>query len=137
MYQKISIIGNLGRDPEMRTLDNGKTVTTFNMATNRKYTSSAGDLIKRTTWFRVSVWNKAGEACAKYLHKGSLVFVEGRLDSDEETGGPRLYEKDDGTMGASFEMTGLSVLFLDKKSNNAGTNKTVSNIAPEEVELDF
>ena len=97
MYQKVTIIGNLGRDPEMRYTPSGQAVTSFNVATNRTYTGSDGQKVKETTWFRVSAWGKQAEICNNYLHKGSKVFIEGRLVSDPATGGPRIFNRQDGT----------------------------------------
>jgi len=112
VYQKIIIAGNLGKDPEMRYAPNGDAVTSMSVATNRKYTDKAGQAVKETTWFRVSVWGKQAEACNQYLKKGSAVLVEGRINADKTTGGPRLWTKQDGTTGASFEITAESVRFL-------------------------
>ncbi len=112
MYQQIIIVGNLGRDPEMRYTPSGTPVTSLNVATNRKYTGSDGQVVKETTWFRVSVFGKAAENCAQYLKKGSAVLVDGRLTPDKNTGGPRTYQRQDGTMGATYEVAANTVRFL-------------------------
>lgn len=112
MYQHLTLVGNLGRDPEMRYLPDGRPVTTMNVATNRVYNDQNGQQVKETTWFRVSVFGKSAEACAQYLHKGSQVFVEGRLTPDKTSGGPRIWTKQDGTPGASFEVVAQTVKFL-------------------------
>ena len=78
-FQTILIAGHLGRDPEMRYTPAGQAVTNFNLAANRQYTDSGGQVVKETTWFRVSAWGKTAENCNQYLRKGSLVLVEGRL----------------------------------------------------------
>ena len=83
MYHHILIVGNLGRDPEMRYTPSGAPVTNFNMATSRKYTGSDGQQVKETAWFRVSVFGKQAEACAQYLKKGSACLVEGRMNPDQ------------------------------------------------------
>ena len=114
MYQNITIIGNLGRDPEMRFSPSGDPVTTFSVAVSRKLKDA-----EETTWFRVSVWDKQAEACNQYLRKGSKVFVTGRLVPDKATGGPRVYQRDDGTWGASFEIMASEVKFLDSKPEQA------------------
>ena len=113
MYQKLIIIGNLGRDPEMRYTPDGKPNTTFSVATSRK----AGDK-DETTWFRVSVWGKQAESCSQYLKKGSKVLVEGALKADD-SGNPRIWHKDDGTAAASFELTAHNVRFLSGKDDDA------------------
>jgi single-strand DNA-binding protein len=115
MYQQIVIVGNLGRDPEMRYTPSGTPVTNFNIATSRKYTGSDGQQVKETTWFRVSVFGKQAEACAQYLKKGSAVLVEGRLNPDPQTGGPKIFQRQDGTSGSSFEVTANTVRFLSSR----------------------
>jgi single-strand DNA-binding protein len=112
MYQKLMIIGNLGRDPEMRYLPDGRPVTQLNVATNNVYKDASGNQVKETTWFRVSVFGKQAETCAQYLQKGKMVLVEGRLRPDKTTGGPRIWDKQDGTKGASFEVNAMTVRFL-------------------------
>jgi single-strand DNA-binding protein len=114
-YQKLVIVGNLGRDPEMRYLQSGQAVTNFNVATNRQYTASSGERIKETTWFRVSAWGRQAETCNQYLKQGSRVLVEGRLNPDRETGSPRVYERKDGTIGSSYEMTAERVVFISTR----------------------
>jgi single-strand DNA-binding protein len=117
-YQKITIVGNLGRDPEMSYLPNsGQPVTNFNVATNRQYTASNGERVKETTWFRVTAWGRQAETCNEYLHTGSQVLIEGRLTPDRETGGPRIWNRQDGTPGASFEVTADRVIFLSGRTS--------------------
>ncbi len=115
MYQKIIIIGNLGRDPEMRFSPDGNPVTSFSVATSRKYKD-----VDETTWFRVSVWGKQAESCNQYLRKGSKVLVEGRLYPDSQTGGPRVYQRNDGSWGSSYEITAESVRFMSPRSEGVG-----------------
>ena len=112
MYQQIIVVGNLGRDPEMRFTPKGTPVTNLSVATNRKYTGADGQAVKETVWFRVSVFGKAAEACAQYLKKGGAVLVEGRLQPDKETGGPRVYQRPDGTHSAQYEVFANTVRFL-------------------------
>lgn len=120
MYQKITIVGNLGRDPEMRFLPSGKAVTNMSVATNRTYKDSSGQKVDETTWFKVSVWGSQAEAVNQYLKQGSKVLVEGRLKPDPETGGPSIFSRGDGSPGASFEITAQNVLFLSSKTEDAG-----------------
>jgi len=112
MYHKVIIVGNLGRDPEMRYTPQGTPVTSFSVATNRRWTNADGTPGEETTWFRVSAWGKLGEICNQYLSKGRQVFVEGQLRPDPETGRPRIWTRQDGTAGASFEVTARTVRFL-------------------------
>src|SRR5512146_400034 len=104
MYHTIIIVGNLGKDPEMRYTPSGQAVTSFSVATSRKYTNASGEQVTDTAWFRVSAWGKQAEVCNQYLKKGSKVLVEGMLTADKSTGGPRIWQKGDGTSGASFEV---------------------------------
>ena len=117
MYQKIIIVGNLGRDPEMRYMPDGTAVTSFSVATNRSWNDrSTGQQVDETTWFRVSVWGRQAEPANQYLSKGRRVLVEGRLTPDRETGGPRLWTGQDGTVRASFEIRASTVQFLGGRS---------------------
>ena len=115
MYHTIIIVGNLGRDPEMRYTPGGQAVTNLNVATSHKYTSSDGTQVKETIWFRVSTWGKQAENCNQYLRKGSKVLVEGRLTADNSTGGPRIWNRQDGTPAASFEVSASAVRFLSSR----------------------
>ncbi|MEK6574711.1 MAG: single-stranded DNA-binding protein [Chloroflexota bacterium] len=138
MYQKTIIVGNLGKDPEMRYAPNGDAVTNLNVATNRKYTDKSGQLVKETAWFRVSAWGKQAENCNQYLKKGSLVLVEGRLQADKTTGGPRVYSKSDGSHGASFEMTALEVKFLSTDRDGSTTEHSMAeNGSTDEANIPF
>ncbi len=115
MYHTIIIVGNLGRDPEMRYTPSGQAVTTLSVASNRQYTGSDGQPVKETIWFRVSAWGKQAETCNQYLRKGSKVLVEGRLNPDAN-GGPRIWTAQDGTPRASFEVTAGTVRFLSSRA---------------------
>jgi single-strand DNA-binding protein len=112
------IVGNLGRDPEMRYTPSGQAVTSFSVAVSEQYTNAGGEKVKRTTWFRVSTWGKSAEICNQYLKKGSKVLVEGRLTADPATGSPKLYDKQDGTKGANFDLTASTVRFLSSQSDS-------------------
>ncbi|MBN1230412.1 MAG: single-stranded DNA-binding protein [Anaerolineales bacterium] len=118
MYQNLTIVGNLGRDPELRFLPSGQAVTTLNVATNNTYVNSNGERVKETTWFRVSVWGSQAENCNKYLQRGSKVMIEGRLKPDPSTGSPRIWTRQDGTSGTSFEVTASRVIFLTSRDDD-------------------
>lgn len=141
MYQKVIVVGNLGSDPELRYTQNGDAVTSFSVATNRKWTNSDGSPGEETTWFRVSVWGNQAEACNKYLSKGRQVMVEGRLTPDRETGGPRLWTAQDGSQRASFEIRAVTVQFLGGPGQgNGGDNgqgQPVSAAVVSEDEIPF
>ena len=117
-FHTLLIVGRLGREPEMRYSPSGQAVTNLNLAANRQYTDSNGLTAKETTWFRVSTFGKTAENCNEFLHKGSLVLVEGRLTCDPETGGPRLFSRKDGTPAAAFEVSANTVRFLSSQENH-------------------
>ncbi len=102
---KIIVIGHLGRDPEMRYTPNGQAVTSFSVASSRRYTTSAGEQREETEWFNVSAWGKLGETCNQYLAKGRQVYVEGRLSS-------RTYEARDGQTRVALDISLTDVQFL-------------------------
>jgi len=119
MFQTIIIAGNLGRDPEMRYTPGGQPVTNFSVAVSDNYTNSSGERVERTVWFRVSTWGKQAEVCNQYLKKGRKVLVEGRLVADQ-SGGPRVYTKQDGTTASSFEISAVTVRFLSSRDEGEG-----------------
>ena len=92
---RVQLIGNLGKDPETRFTPTGNKVCTFSMAVNRSWKGRDGSVKEATDWFNIEVWGKLGEICQQYLHKGSLVFIEGRLQTDryEHEGETRYFTK--------------------------------------------
>jgi single-strand DNA-binding protein len=143
MYQKIIIVGNLGGDPEMRYMPDGRAVTNFSIATNRRWTNqSTGQPVDETTWFRVSVWGRQAETANQYLSRGRRVLIEGRLRPDPQSGGPRTFVRSDGSVGASFEITADSIQFLGggreegEYSSDGGENYDASP-AQEEDDIPF
>ena len=112
---KIQIIGNLGRDPELRYTPNGRPVASFTVAVNQSQKNQqTGEWIESTDWFRVSVWGDRGERVAENLRKGSRVFVDGRFRARE-------YEANDGQKRMSLDITADTVLGLDKRESAEGT----------------
>jgi single-strand DNA-binding protein len=111
-YQKVIIVGSLGRDPEMRYTGDGTPVTSLSVATNRRWTNSDGSQGEETVWFRVSAWRRLAETCAQHLSKDWQVMVEGRITPDRETGGPRVWVGQDGTPKAAYELTADRVVML-------------------------
>ena len=103
---KVLIIGNVGRDPEMRYTPNGNPVTSFSVATTRRYTTG-GEQREETQWFNVSTWNRLAETCNQYVVKGMKVFVDGRLSTREYIG-------QDGQTRTSVDVTAFDVRFLDR-----------------------
>ena len=113
MYQRIILIGRLGRDPESRVTPDGTPVTSFSVATDRHWTDANGQQQSRTTWFRVVAFRRLAETCAEYLGKGQLVMVEGELQE------PKPYVGRDGAWHASLDVTAQAVKFLSSKGERA------------------
>jgi single-strand DNA-binding protein len=92
---RVQLIGHLGRDPEVKTLEGDRKVCSFSMAVNRQWRNSEGERQEATEWFNIEAWNRLAEICGEYLKKGSLVFLEGRLQTDsyEEEGSTRYFTK--------------------------------------------
>ncbi len=104
-FNKIIVVGHLGRDPELRYTPQGDAVCNFSMATSEKKRDKAGELQDVTTWFRVTLWRKQAELAAKYLTKGSLAYVEGRLRVEEWT-------DRDGNNRHTLEVQGTDMQFI-------------------------
>ena len=102
---KIIVIGNLGRDPEMRYTPSGQSVTSFSVASNRRYTTASGEQRDETEWFNVNAWGRFADLCNQYLARGRQVYVEGRLSS-------RSYEAKDGQMRFVNEINLTDIQFL-------------------------
>lgn len=113
MYQQIILIGNLGNDPEMRYTPSGVAVTSFSLAVNRSWTGQDGQRQDKTTWFRVSVWNKQAESVTQYLSKGRQVMVVGEVEE------ARVFTDRDGNARASLEVRALNVRFLGQRGDGA------------------
>ena len=107
-FNRITIVGRLGRDPEMRYLPSGDPVTSFSVATDERWRTQDGQQQERTTWFRVSAFGRLAETCSQFLHKGSYVYVEGSLSQQEFTGR-------DGTQRTSLEVRARDMRMLDKR----------------------
>jgi single-strand DNA-binding protein len=125
MYHTIILVGNLGRDPELRYTPQGTPVTNFSVATNESWTDQTGQQQQRTTWFRVTAWRRLAETCAQYLTKGRQVLVEGRMNPDPQTGGPRIWTGNDGIARASYEVTALTVKFLGGREAVEGMEEEI------------
>jgi single-strand DNA-binding protein len=113
MLNKCMIIGHLGADPEMRYTANGSAVTTFRVATTRRYSTSDGERREDTEWFRVVAWARLGEICAQYLTKGRQVYVEGRMQT-------RSWEDQQGQTRYMTELIAQDVQFLGSREGGGG-----------------
>lgn len=111
---KVLLIGNLTRDPELRYLTSGRAVATFSVAVNRNYTTQSGEKKEDVTFIRVVTWDKRAEVCNEYLKKGSPVFVEGRLQT-------RTWEAQDGAKRSTTEVVASSIQFLNRGTGQRST----------------
>lgn len=105
---KVMIIGNLGRDPEMRYTSSGRPVTSFSVATNRVSVTPEGERRQFTEWFNVVAWGNLAETCNQYLRKGSRVYIEGRLQT-------RSWEDAEGQRRYRTELVARDLIMLDAR----------------------
>ena len=111
---KVQLIGNVGRDPEMKYLAGGEAVTTFSLATNRRWRGQDGQTHEQTEWHNVVAWRKLAEQCGEYLEKGRQVYVEGRLQTrtwDDPASGQKRYRT---------EIVAEQLVLLDSRAARAG-----------------
>jgi single-strand DNA-binding protein len=118
---KVILIGNLGRDPELRYTQGGQAVANFTLATNERFSTKDGDKQERTEWHRIVAWGRTGELCAQYLSKGRSVYLEGRLQTRE-------WEDKEGQKRRTTEIVANTVQFLGGKGE-AGAGGSASSIA--------
>lgn len=155
MFQRVTLIGRVGQDPQMRYTPDGVPVCNFSLAVTETISKSAAGGGERpcpqgwkesyngknwevTTWFRVAAWRGLAETINQYVTKGRQLYVEGTLTgeaSDGSINGPRVYERRDGEHGASFELTARTVKFLGS-SGNGGGGAPVGEAPPEGYEED-
>ncbi len=125
---KVFLIGNLTRDPELRYIPSGSAVATFTVAVNRVFKSQAGEKKEQTSFIRVVVWGRRAEVCGEYLSKGSPVFVEGRLQS-------RDWETQDGQKRNTVEVVADNIQFLRMGAKSGAGGAVGTQVPPpEEVE---
>jgi single-strand DNA-binding protein len=110
---KVMLIGNLGKDPEMRYTANGKAVATFSIACNRVFSGADGERREETDWFNIVTWDKLAEQCSQFLQKGRRAYIEGRLHT-------RSWEGQDGQKRYTTEVIAQTVLFLDSAGGAGG-----------------
>ena len=107
-FNKIILVGNLGRDPELRYTAQGTPVCSFSMATNERRKDQNGEMQDQTTWFRVTLWNRQAETASQYLQKGRQVYIEGRLRVEE-------YIDRDGKPRHSLEVNATDMQFIGRR----------------------
>jgi single-strand DNA-binding protein len=111
---KVMLIGNLGRDPEMRYTPSGRPVTAFSLAVNRSWTMADGERREETEWFNIVAWGDLAERCNKYLRKGERVYIDGRLQT-------RSWEGTDGQKHSRTEVVAGEMLMLDGRTREEET----------------
>ncbi|MBX7183050.1 MAG: single-stranded DNA-binding protein [Bacteroidia bacterium] len=114
---KVLLIGNLGKDPEIRNLENGATVAHFSIATTEYYKDKSGNRQDQTEWHNIVAWRNLAELSEKYLKKGMQVHIEGRIKS-------RNWEDKEGKKHYQTEILADDIIFLDKMENSKGSSKT-------------
>ena len=119
-FNKITIVGYLGRDPEIRYLTDGTAVCNFSVATTEKRKDRSGEMQESTIWFRINVWGKQADAANQYLAKGRQVYVEGRLSQQE-------YTDRDGNKRTSLEVRATDVQFLGSRGEDGGSSNFPSS----------
>ncbi len=105
---RVQLIGRLGKDPETRSTPTGKKVTNFSLAVSQRWKSAEGENKESTEWVNVEAWGRLGEVCQQYLHKGSLIYLEGRLKTDK-------YDDKGGETKYYTKVVALSMQMLDRK----------------------
>jgi single-strand DNA-binding protein len=114
MLNKIMLIGNLGRDPELQVTSDGTPFTRFSLAVSRTYKTANGERREETEWFNVVAWRQLAETCERYLHKGSKVYIEGRLTQ-------RKYTDKEGAQRTSVEVIASDMEMLTPKAASSGS----------------
>lgn len=108
---RVQLIGHLGKDPESHFTPNGKQVSHFSLAVSNRWKSAAGETKENTEWVNIEAWGRLGEICQQFLHKGSLVYLEGRLKTDK-------YEDKGGETRYFTKVVALMMQMLDKKQED-------------------
>jgi single-strand DNA-binding protein len=122
MVNKATLIGRLGKDPEVRYTPDGTMITNFNLATDEQWKDKNGEKVQKTEWHRIVTFGKLAEICGNYLVKGKLIFVEGRIQT-------RSWEDKDGVKRYTTEIIASNMQMLDSKGQNK-TDESNSDSAP-------
>ncbi len=127
MLNKIMLIGNLGKDPDMSYTQTGKPWTRFSLAVNRRWRDrESTEQREETTWFNVVTWDRLAETCNTYLHKGSKVYIEGRMTS-------RKYTDKDGQERTTWEVVATEMQMLDTKGAGQAAGAASGEMDPDQV----
>ncbi len=127
---KVMIIGQLGRDPEMRYTPSGRPVTSFSVATTRSWTSGDGDRREETEWFNVVAWGNLAEICKQHLRKGQSVYIEGRLQT-------RGWDDQDGKKHFRTELVANEMIILSDRRGEPSDEGMVAEASVDEDEFPF
>lgn len=122
---KVMLIGNLGKDPEMRYTPDGTPVTSFSLAVSRTWVNNDGERREATEWFNVVAWRRLAEICSQYLRKGERVYVEGRLQT-------RSWEDQDGQKHFRTEVVAQDMLLLSQRPMRPEEESLSTGVGPEE-----
>ena len=114
---KVILVGNLGRDPEVRFTKSGQAVASFSLATSEKWTGKDGNKEEKTEWHRVVAWGKLGEICGEYLSKGKQVYIEGRIQTRE-------WEDNDGNKKQTTEIVANNMTMLGQVGSGSGSQSS-------------
>jgi len=156
MFQRVTLIGHVGQDPQMRYTPDGTPVTSFTLATKNSISKETnpncpngwkesynGRAWEVTTWWRITCWRKLAEITNNFVNKGMMIFVEGEVSGDTKEGklNPRVWQGQDGQSRASFELTARTVKLLGSRGEGGGGGEGVAGETPpggyEEDEIPF
>jgi single-strand DNA-binding protein len=122
-FNKIIVVGYLGRDPELRYTPDGTPVCNFTIATTERKKDRSGEFQDVTTWFRVNLWRRQAEVASQYLSKGKQVYVEGRLSQSE-------YQDRDGNTRTSLEINGTDIQFISPRGDESAAPREERSTSP-------
>ena len=126
---KVILVGNLGKDPEVRYLDNGIAVANFTLATTENYKNKEGERVSQTEWHNVVLWSPLAEIAENYLKKGSQVYIEGKISN-------RSYEDKDGVKKYISEVVGRDIRLLGRAPESSNLNKEPSSSTSQETPVE-
>jgi single-strand DNA-binding protein len=124
---KVILVGRLGRDPETRYTGGGQAVANFSMATDESYKDKNGERQKRTEWHRITAWGKLAEICQQYLKKGTMVYIEGRIQSRE-------WQDKEGQKRTSYDIVANTMKMLSSRAEGAAAGGSASRSGGDDFE---
>lgn len=125
---KVILLGNLGRDPDVRYLDNNRVVVTFPLATNEVYTDRKGNRIKQTEWHNIELWDSLAKIAEKYLKKGYTIYLEGKIRTDQWT-------DKEGVSRSQKKIRGINITIVNKEKNRFDGEQTSHD--PKDIDSDI